>query len=143
MSSSRRVVTNLLQQNCYVRDKVLGTDLKNDYCVKTYISIDESVDQSGLKIVYNEYPYPITPGYVNSFVDSTDYRKDPLNAIANGACRSNLGDVTKIQDILKLDSSVQRSVYEQLRAKFSLSGSEPIKNVVSGSEPIKNVGGTN
>lgn len=119
------VPTNLIRQNCYLRftSEASSLDLKSGYSDSQYVSLDEKVTDKGLEIEYNSYPYPITPQYVNSFVDSADYRRDPLNAISNGVKRSNLGDVTSVQDISSMDTQEARVLYDQLSAKFSKNAS--------------------
>lgn len=119
MSKSVPVKSNLLQQNCFVRDVSLKKDLHSTFSVDSYISLDEKISDNGYVQEYNSYPYPITPQYVQSFVDSVDYRRDPANAVANGVHRVNLGDVGSIQRLYGLDSSNQRALYEQLKSKFS------------------------
>lgn len=117
----RRIPTNLIQQNCYLRDSRDALDLKTCSSTSSYLSVDESVDESGLHIKFNEYDYPITPTYVNSFAEGADYRKDPGNAILNGHHSKNLGDITSIQEIMSMDSSAQSELYAQLSAKFAVS----------------------
>ena len=117
--NSTRVQSNLLQQNCYVRDCSLKKDLQTPDSEFTYLSIDEKPTHNGLVHEVSEYPYEITPSYVNSFADSSDYRKDPLNAIANGIQRSNLGDVSDLQKVLSMDESQQLALLSQLKAKFA------------------------
>lgn len=116
---SSRVQSNLIQQNCFVRDCSQKTDLQSVVTDKKFYSLDEKPSDNGFSYELNEYPYPITPQYVNSFIDSSDYRKDPANAISNGSKHVNLGDIRSIQDLSKLDTSVQRSLYESLKSKFS------------------------
>lgn len=126
---SSRVQSNLLQQNCFVRDVVRKVDLKSENSDSCFVSLDEVSSENGVSFVPHKYPYPITPQYVNSFVDSSDYRRDPVSAINNGIKRQNLGDVSSIQSVLDMDSSLQRSIYEQLSAKFAQSvKSQPVKS---------------
>lgn len=117
--SNRRIPCNLIRQNCYLRDIVDPLDFSSKYPEKVFTSLDEVPSDDGIKFVPNDYPYPITPESVNSYVDSSDYRKDPANAISSGVHGVNIGDCTDIQSILRMDSSAQRSLYEQLSAKFS------------------------
>lgn len=118
-SKSSRVQTNLIQQNCFVRDVSKAVDLKSESPDFTYQSLDEVVDDKGIHFQKEYLPYPITPAFVNSFVDSADYRRDVNGAISNGSSRVNLGDVTSMQQILSLDTASQRSLYERLSAKFA------------------------
>lgn len=130
---SSRVVSNLLQQNCYIRDITRLVDLKTDNSVdKTYYSLDEIVDSDGVKIVKNPVPYHITPDFVASFADSADYRRDPANAIANGVKSKNLGDCVDFQKLMNMDSASLASLYSQLQAKFNT------KSVVTSDKVVDN-----
>lgn len=128
MSKTLRVNSNLLQQNCYVRDSRVRVDLVNHCQNYQYTSLDEELTKNGLKVKSVVNDYPITPEYVNSFVNSTDYHVDPLNAVNNGVKRFNLGDVSGIQDILSLDTASIRPLYEQLKQKFEVSVSNNFNN---------------
>lgn len=126
---SSRVQSNLIQQNCFVRDCSQKSILEPVASDKVFLSLDEKPSENGVSFELNEYPYPITPEYVSSFADSTDYRRDPANAVANGVKRPNLGDIRSIQDLSKLDTSVQRAIYDSLQAKFSAqSSSSPVQS---------------
>lgn len=118
-TNSSRIQTNLIQQNCFVRDVARAVDLKSESPDFMYTSLDEVTDDKGIHFEEHDVPYPITPAYVNSFVDSVDYRRDPAGAIANGVSRTNLGDISVMQQVLSMDSSAQRSLYDQLFAKFA------------------------
>lgn len=120
---SSRVQSNLLQQNCFVRDVTRKVDVKGDVC-DFFESLTEVTTDKGVELKNTVEPYHITPQYVTSFVESSDYRKDPLNAIANGVKRVNLGDISDVQRVASLDSSEARALYERLKARFE-SVSEP------------------
>lgn len=140
MSKSSRVVSNLIQQNCYVRNMCVSEDLKSDGSSESsYYSLDEVQTDDGVSFKKNLYPYPITPSYVNSFVDSSDYRRDPVNAIVNGRSGSNLGDCRDFQNIMSMDSASLSKLYLQLQKKFS--AVKPVANPVD--KPVNNVGDNN
>lgn len=123
---SSRVQSNLLQQNCFVRDCSKKSDLKTDYPENpTYTSLDEVTVDKGIEFRETVQPYLITPQYVSSFIDSSDYRRDPANAIANGVKRVNLGDISGFQDVSKMDMTQARALYSQLSAKFAKAGQVP------------------
>lgn len=120
-NKSSRVQSNLLQQNCYVRDCSPAVDVRTVLQDEpSYVSLDEVSDDNGVHFEYNSYPYPVTPQYVNSFVESSDYRRDPVSAVVNGVKHNNLGDIRDFQNIVNMDSSVQRELYEQLKSKFEV-----------------------
>lgn len=112
------VRSNLLQQNCYVREatRSLGEHLD---VPETYMSLDEVSTPSGVRQELREYPYHITPAYVDSFVESADYRRDPLGAIAQSKPRRNLGDIRDLQKVASMDMEQARELYSQLSALFS------------------------
>lgn len=117
---SSRVQSNLLQQNCFVRDVTKKDDVKGD-SIDSFLSLNEVVTDKGVELKTTVEPYHITPQYVSSFADSSDYRKDPISAINNGVKRTNLGDITDIQRVSAMDASSARALYEQLKARFSVS----------------------
>lgn len=121
----KKLSSNLLKQNCYIRSTVDECENSSDYSEKTYVSIDEVVTNNGVHLVEKSVPYPITPQYVNSFVDSSDYRRDPVNAVLNAPHRQNLGDISGIQDICGFDFITAQKMYQALKAKFETLKSSP------------------
>lgn len=118
MNNQRKVPCNVLKQNCYIRDCVSLNDDKSVYDDRTFKSLEEKQTISGIDIEVVDVPYPITPQYVNSFVDSADYRKDPVSAINNGHHRTNLGDVSGLQNVLGMDFGTAQKLYFELKKKF-------------------------
>lgn len=117
-AGSSRVQSNLLQQNCFVRDVTVKTSIDGAVSSpKTFLSLDEETNQGGVKIVEKVNDYPITPHYVASFADSVDYRKDPFGNLQ--APRQNLGDVTAYQKVSSLDTEEAFALYNQLKERFS------------------------
>lgn len=112
---NNKVVSNLLQQNCYVRDVIRADDLRSSDVRSKFSSIDEVVTSKGVELKRVVLDYPITPQYVQSFVDSSDYRRDPLQAISNAPKRSNLGDISDIQ---KIDISSIKDLLSELNSKI-------------------------
>lgn len=126
-SRCRRVNSHLLQQNCFIRDCVSSCSSEPLEKCSSYLSIDEVSTPKGVELRETVNPYPITPQYVNSFADSSDYRRDPVSAINNASKRINLGDITQIQDVASMDSSQARSLYEQLSKRFAAAASDKSK----------------
>lgn len=126
----KKLPSNVLKQNCFIRDCVEEKEVSTDYSDKTYTSVDEVVTSNGVKLVENQVPYHITPQYVNSFVDSSDYRRDPVNAVLNAPRRQNLCDITGIQDICGFDFITAQKMYQALKAKFESpkATSQPVEN---------------
>lgn len=111
------IVTNLIRQNCYVRESVPSSSSCSS--PSTYVSLDEIVVEDGVKLRESVNDYPITPDFVNSFSDSVDYRRDPVSAIAHGSKRTNLGDVSNLQKVCSMDMTSARELYDSLSKVFS------------------------
>lgn len=118
-SKSSRVQSNLLQQNCFVRDVSRCDDLCSDGSESDFVSLDEVVKSDGIKLVPSSHPYPITVDSINSQIESSDYRNDPVGAIARSIPRQNLGDIRGVQDLSSMDLVAARALYEALSLKFS------------------------
>lgn len=120
---NKPVPVNLLRQNCFIRDAV-------DYSVipsrqaDEYYSLDEVPCPNGTAYELHPYPYPITPESVNSYVDSVDYKRDPLGAMATSYRRQNLGDIRDVQKLGSMDMESARKLYEQLQMVFSKAQAE-------------------
>lgn len=114
------VKSQLLQQNCFLRDLYPGS-CSSACPPDKFVSVDEVVTDTGVQLKYSENDYPITPQYVNSFVDSSDYRNDVVSAIANGHKRQNLGDITDFQKVASMDMESARALYKQLSEVFAKS----------------------
>lgn len=112
-----RVQTNLIQQNVYVRDVTRKSDLKTPV-TESYYSLEEVSDGNSVREELVEHPYHITPQYVNSFVESADYRRDPASAVLNAPKRQNLGDVRDVQKLGSLDMVELSRIYAQLKSLF-------------------------
>lgn len=101
----KRIQSNLIQQNCFVRDYIPPFDKKTVYSDRKFYS--EVPHDDGTSEV-REFDYPITPKYVASFADGADYHNQ-LDAVWNAPARgSNLGDVSSAQEVFAMDrASVQ------------------------------------
>lgn len=118
--SKRPVPTSLLQQNCYLLDATVSSSVSASTAAKkTYTSLDEVTDVTGVKLVQTENDYPITPEYVDSFSESSDYRNDVVGAISSAPKRRNLGDITEFQNVASMDMESARALYKQLQDKFA------------------------
>ncbi|WGL31169.1 hypothetical protein [Dipodfec virus UOA04_Rod_757] len=116
--SPRPVRTGLIQQNCFIRDLV-RLDTCSTPVQDTYVSLDEQVTPHGVKLVETVHDYPITPEYVNSFAEASDYRRDPASAVANSPTRQNLGDIVDLQKASKMSLSDAAALLAQLQKKFA------------------------
>lgn len=130
--------TNLISQNCFVRDITPIVDLKTDYPEQFYESMEEIIDTDNpsLSHIRKIYPYEITPEYVNSFADGADFRKDPVSAIVNAPKnRQNLSDIRDFQRVVEMDDTSARNLFEELKQRFQKT--EPPKTELSETEPPK------
>ncbi|WGL31075.1 hypothetical protein [Dipodfec virus UOA04_Rod_707] len=100
---SKRVQSNLLQQNVFVREAVNLLSLQ-PAAQKTYETLDEVISDDGVKLVSRVVDYPITPEYVSSFADGCDYRLDPFAAANRPAVSKNLGDIRGTQELSNMDT---------------------------------------
>lgn len=116
---TKRIHTNLIQQNCYVRDFVEPFDVKTEYLDTNYISVDAVVDSSGVSLRKTINPYPITPDSVTSYADGCDYTSDLAASMNSSAPGSNLGDLTALQAFSQLSRDEQLSLISSLRDKMS------------------------
>ena len=86
----------VLPQGCFMRDPTLPVVRRAPQAVK-YVSEEVTTDYiDGESRRYVEKDYPITPEFVKSFVEITDYK----TTSSNMAPRQNLGDVRAVQDTL-------------------------------------------
>lgn len=113
---SSRVHSDLLQQNCFVRDVVRKVDLVSSKPLSSYVSLDAVTVSDGIKLVESDNPYPITPQYVDSFIESSDYRNDLTNAFKSVPSSRNLGDITDLQRASSMDTSQTIAYLEQLKS---------------------------
>lgn len=122
MSKNVPIKSNLLQQNCFLRDCSPALDISGKNSLSdgvSYESVDLVTESDGIRVRKTLVPYPITPDYVDSFVDSSDYRKDPAAAVLNSVKKPNLGDITSFQDVSSMDTASAQALYKQLQARFS------------------------
>lgn len=111
-----------LRQNCYALDTRTVIEDSHIKQPKYYSSLEKKQLPNG--VVYNleEVEYPITSESVTSYVESSDYHRDPLAAIAAAPKRVNLGDITEVQDFIQKNPQdalrVYRQVGEQLKKYF-------------------------
>lgn len=102
----RKVRCNLLQAEVYVRYPVCLID---GVRVKKYCELQEQPCSNGIVEDYVSVDYPITPDSVNSYADSSDYKKNP-EVISQAVPRQNLGDISELQKVLSHDMSAMRDM---------------------------------
>lgn len=131
--SCKKLCSNLLRQNVYVRDVVAPYDEKCDYHIDRFSSVDYQDVPGACREVVTGHDYPITPDSVNSYADSCNYKVDPMNVPLTPR-GENLGDLTFMQKLMDMDSSERDSFLEGLKSR--LSASEVLSQTVDSS--VKN-----
>lgn len=123
----KKVHSNIIAQDCYIRDVTPKVVKKSEYKSRRYASLVEVPDAVGVHYDLREFDYPITPENVKSYADSTDYKRDPAAAVAAGVRGVNLGDITEVQRIINTDVSTVRSTLERIQkaAVETSAGSSP------------------
>lgn len=106
----RPILINGIPQNVYAlrlnKDyTVIPSHLKNT-TVKTYNSLERKALPNGYCEEVQRKDYPINSDSVSSYIESSDYRNDPAQAIANAPKRVNLGDISQVQEFVR-DNPVQ------------------------------------
>lgn len=117
----KKVHSNIIAQDCYIRDVTPKVVKRSEYASRRFPSLVEVPDSVGVHYDLRDFDYPITPESVKSYVDSTDYKRDPAAAIAAGARGVNLGDITEAQRIVNSDVSTVRSTLERFQAAVKAS----------------------
>lgn len=110
----------------YVRRPTPSVMLHANYAGnKTYFELQTIQKDNGIVQELVEVDYPITPSYVKSFVEDTDYKKNP-ELLTRNAGKQNLGDVTSIQELTSKDMSAMREQAQALADKLSKLESEKL-----------------
>lgn len=98
------VIIGGIRQNCYaldVRTDISALRFPTNRTIKKYYSLEKETLPNGYTESVQEKDYPINSDSVTSYVESSDYRNDPNQAIANAPKRVNLGDITEVQSFVK------------------------------------------
>lgn len=119
----RHVLIGGFPQNFYIRALTVDTStipahLKS-HTQKKYQALEEIPLDDGLKHVIVEKDYPINKESVASYIDSSDYRNDPAQAIAGATKRVNLGDISQAQYFLNSDPIKATSKYSEILQKVA------------------------
>ncbi|UPW41471.1 hypothetical protein [Dipodfec virus UA23Rod_1125] len=130
--SMKKIRSNVLQQNCYVRDiRDAKSDISSNIVPEYYYDVVTVTSEDGSQredIVVQPYPYSAES--VASYSDGIHYWQCGLDAPRTS--KKNLGDITGIQKLLNnFDSATLRQFYNSLKDKFSQSQSEKGKTADS------------
>lgn len=110
------VTMNLLRAQVYAYRNELPTEIRHNQPQKTYFELQQMEYENGIKEEYVEVDYPITPDYVKSFESSANYKNDLQTAITAQPRGVNLGDVTAIQELTRMDMAEVQKLRSELEA---------------------------
>lgn len=132
----KNVKINGIKQNCFVRDTLTDTRvIGKSHTMEKYPSLERKNLPNGYVEEIELKDYPINSDSVTSYADGADYRTDPLQAIANAPKRTNLGDITELQDFLNgQDPQSAIRVYQDVVDKLK-AYAESQKQGASGENP--------
>lgn len=97
----RPLLINGIPQSVYVKESckdmsTIPSQLRNTTRLR-YDSLERRQLSNGFVEEVVEKDYPVNSESVTSYVESSDYRNDPAQAIANAPKRVNLGDISQVQ----------------------------------------------
>lgn len=119
MSNSKKVYSNVLQQNCFVRQIAPLFDKKSKFIDSDFWQLDREVTPDGYREKLVKYPHKVTPDSVNSYADSTNYRIDTENFVLGSGRNYQSADVRAIQDIASMDSEQARVYLDELQSRIN------------------------
>lgn len=122
----KKLVTNMLEQNVFVRDTRPAFDKKSKSAQRVYYELVENITEDGINYKLEAVDYPITQDYVDSFADSTNYKKDPAGAVARAPQRQNLGNISDMQKASEMDSESLKTFYKKMY-DLALKASKQVK----------------
>lgn len=116
----KQVEIGCYKQNCYIHDwfddsKKSIQKVKTNFPKTYHECIEKVCDDGSYHVNVEEVEYPISEDTLNSYLDSTDYRLDPLSAVQNAPSRQNVGDVRELMQMLRLDSVDIEQAMEKLK----------------------------
>lgn len=132
----KKIQTNCLMQNCFLREASTQHDCRFSKQPKTYIELQNKVVSDGIKQEYVEVEYPHTAERVSSYAEAADYRRDPFAAVAKAKPRDNLGDIVDLQKIANMDTSARTAFINSLsEAVQTLKKANEVPAVKPATEP--------
>lgn len=118
--AKKPVLVNGIRQNCYLLDRRVGVDSVRPLVeTKKYFDLEEKQLPNGYAQELVEKDYPINSDSVSSYIESSDYRNDPLQAIANAPKRVNLGDISEVQRFMNENPVEATRQYADILSKVS------------------------
>lgn len=120
-SEKKQVYVAGVKQNCYLTD-IRPIPLSTPRPNVTQTEFTELVDKqlpNGFVQEMVSRTYPINAESVSSYIESSDYRNDPAQAIANAPKRVNLGDISEVQEFIKNNPTQAVSQYADILHKVA------------------------
>lgn len=129
----RRIKSNLLLQDLFLRDIVVPKDIHTEYGAPQYYELQQKPLENGIGIQETlvAVDYPISPESVKSQAAGCDYKIDPNAAIARSGSRKNLGDITSMQELLQMDTADAMRLYKDLGDKLIKAQQSKVEDSVS------------
>lgn len=120
LSKVSKVRCNLMQADVYLRNPDICGDCQSNVknVGKKYYELITKQMPNGMVQELVEVDYPITPASVKSYAASADYRNDINSALSSTPRGKNLGDLTKVQQVLSSDMETARNLYGNLKKIF-------------------------
>lgn len=110
-----RVPMNLLSATIYARNvEPLSGARKQVIQGKKYYELRNIATEDGVIQKMVEVDYPITPDYVKSFEQSANYKNDLETARNMQPSGTNLGDITALQELVKMEKSAVDELVNRL-----------------------------
>lgn len=115
----RKTVIGGVVQNCY-KDEALRTPrpVVHQKTIGSYTILEKKELPNGYTVNIEERPYPINSDTVTSYIESSDYRRDPLGFAANSVKRVNLGDISQLQDFMRTNPQEAVRLYKSVGEKL-------------------------
>lgn len=110
-----------LRQNCFVSDcrNYVSDTSKKSVTIDKYTILEREDLPNGMRYNMETKDYPINSDTVTSYVDSADYHRDPLAAIANAPKRVNLGNISEVQAFVANNPQEAVRLYKSVGDKLA------------------------
>lgn len=115
----RKTFINGVKQNCFKSEGLeQSRPVKHQQTIGSYTILEKKELPNGYTVNLEEQPYPINSDTVTSYVESSDYRRDPLGFAANSPKRVNLGDISQLQNFMRTNPQEAVRLYRSVGEKL-------------------------
>lgn len=133
----RKTPINGVLQNCYKDESLrIPRPVAHQQTIGSYTILEKKELPNGYTVNLEEKPYPINSETVTSYVESSDYRLDPMGFAANSVKRVNLGDISQVQDFVRSNPQDAIRIYRSVGEKLDKYLQE-LKQKEAGTPPAK------